>query len=424
MDALKKEAASSAAGRRGGGVPPQDNEEVTIHSEAEKNKARGDLVYLDNAATSWPKPAGVCPAMTAFQQAVGASPGRSGHRLSVESGRVLFEARERAAALFNAGNPMRVVFASNATEALNVAMRGLLRPGDHAVTGGMEHNSVMRPLRDLERDGVEVTVVPCDGEGVLDPAHAAAAFRVNTRMVIINHASNVSGTVAPVGEIGRAARESGVLLLVDAAQTAGSYPIDVAADCIDLLAFTGHKSLMGPQGTGGLVIGERVPLHEFAPLKTGGTGSRSESEHHPDFLPDKFESGTPNTIGIAGLNEGMRFVLAEGINRVRSHEMRLAGILKGGLSEVPGLTVYGPPDTESTVATVSFTVSDVEPGELGYRLDEEHGVLCRVGLHCAPAAHRTLGTFPEGTVRLSIGYFNTEQDMERAIEAVKAVAKG
>ncbi len=270
------------------------------------------MIYFDNAATSWPKPPGVAEAMTHYLAEIGANPGRSGHRLAVEAARMVYGVREAVAELFGAPDPLRVVFGANATEALNLALNGLLRPGDHVVTASMEHNSVMRPLRALERGGVQVTVVRCSPDGVLDPADLEAAIRPDTRLIALNHASNVVGTLLPVAEAGRIARQHGTLLLVDAAQTAGAYPINVQADAIDLLAFTGHKSLYGPMGTGGLVIGERVDVTQLAPLKRGGTGSRSEHEEQPEFLPDLCESGTPNAVGLAGLGAGMRWVLGAG----------------------------------------------------------------------------------------------------------------
>lgn len=382
------------------------------------------MIYLDNAATSWPKPPGVLEAMARFLTEVGANPGRSGHRLSVEAGRIVYAAREAVAELFHAPDPLRVVFGLNATEGLNLAMRGLLRPGDHVVTSSMEHNSVMRPLRALEREGVEVTVVPCSPEGTLDPQAVLAALRPNTRLVVLNHASNVTGTILPVVEVGRALRQrNGPLLLVDAAQSGGAVPIDMQADGIDLLAFTGHKSLYGPMGTGGLIFGERVPLGEFRPLIRGGTGSRSEQEEQPDFLPDMGESGTPNAVGLAGLEAGVRWVLERGVEAIRAREVELTQHLLDGLREIPGVTVYGPADARRRTAVVSFSIAGMEPSEVGMRLDEEYGILCRVGLHCAPAAHRTIGTFPTGTVRFSLGAFTTRKEVEAALRAVAQLAR-
>jgi len=381
------------------------------------------VIYFDNAATSWPKPPGVMPAMNYFMQSVGANPGRSGHSLSVEAGRIVYGARETVARLLNADDPLRIVFGHNATEALNLALHGLLRPGDHVVTSSMEHNSMMRPLRSLQSLGVELTVVPCSVEGFLSLADLGAAIRPNTRMIALNHASNVVGTLLPVAEAGAMAREHGLLLLVDAAQTAGAYPIDVTSDAIDLLAFTGHKALGGPMGTGGLYIGERVDLSRLRPLKQGGTGSRSELEEQPNFLPDMCESGTSNAMGLAGLAAGVKYVLEKGVDAIRAHEVSLTHMLIGGLREVPGVSLYGSNDAARQTATVSFSISGMEPSEVSLRLDEAHGIMCRVGLHCAPAAHKTIGTFPRGTVRFGLSHFNTEEEVHEALQAVREIAE-
>ncbi len=384
---------------------------------------QANLIYLDNAATSWPKPPEVTQAMVHFMEQVGANPGRSAHRLSVEAARIVYAAREAVAELFNVPDPLHVVFGANGTEALNLALRGLLRPGDHVITSSMEHNSVMRPLRALERQGVEVTVVRCSPEGFLDPADVKAAVRPNTLMIALNHASNVVGTLLPVAEVGRIARAQGLLLLVDAAQTAGAYPLDMAADEIDLLAFTGHKSLYGSMGTGGLVVGERVDVSRLEPLKRGGTGSRSEQEEQPDFLPDMCESGTLNAVGLAGLEAGIRWVLRQGVEAIRAHEMKLTQQLIEGLQEIPDVTLYGGLDTARQTATVSLNIAGMEPSEVGLRLDEEYSILCRVGLHCAPAAHRTIGTFPVGTVRFGLGAFSTALEVDAAVEAIRQLAR-
>ena len=381
------------------------------------------VIYLDNAATSWPKPPGVAEAMQAFLTEVGANPGRSAHRLAVRSGRVVYDAREAVAGLFNAPDPLRVVFGANATEALNLALAGLVRAGDHVITSSMEHNSVMRPLRSLERRGVGLTVVLCSPQGVLDPADVEAAIRPKTTLVVLNHGSNVVGTLLPVAEVAEIARRCGLLLLVDAAQTAGAYPIDVQADGIDLLAFSGHKSLYGPMGTGGLVIGTRVDPARLEPLKRGGTGSRSEAEEQPDFLPDRCESGTPNAVGLAGLAAAVRWVQGSGVHSLRAHEVALTQRLIDGLAGIPGVTVYGSLDATRQVATVSFNVAGAPPSDVGLQLDEEYGIMCRVGLHCAPAAHRTIGTFPSGSVRFGLGAFNTTEEIDAAVSAVAALAR-
>ena len=381
------------------------------------------MIYFDNAATSWPKPPGVAQAMVHYLDQVGANPGRSGHRLSIEAGRIVYRTREAVASLFDAPDPLRVVFAANVTEALNLALLGLLRPGDHVVTSSMEHNSMMRPLRALEQRGVALTVVPCTRQGMLDPADVEAAIRPDTRMIALNHASNVVGTLLPVAQVGRVARDHNVWLLVDAAQTAGAYPVDVQADRIDLLAFTGHKSLYGPMGTGGLVIGERVDVAELEPLKRGGTGSHSEHEAQPTFLPDLCESGTPNAVGLAGLGAGLQWLQERGIDSVRTHEAALTQQLIDGLRAIPGVTVYGPLDAGQQVAAVSFTIEGLETSQIGLILEEEHGIMCRVGLHCAPAAHKTIGAFPHGTVRLGLGATNTAKEVDEALAAVRAVAQ-
>jgi len=381
------------------------------------------MIYFDNAATSWPKPPGVAESMVHFMEAVGANPGRAAHRQAVESGRIVYAAREAVCELFHAPDPLRVAFGKNVTEALNLALGGLLRPGDHVVTSSMEHNSMMRPLRALERGGVQVTVVGCSRQGVLDPAKMEAALRPNTRLVALNHASNVVGTLLPVAEVGDICRERDLLLLVDAAQTGGAYPVDVQADQIDLLGFTGHKSLGGPMGTGGLIVGARVDEAQFEPLMRGGTGSRSEHELQPDFLPDMCESGTPNVVGLAGLEAGVRWVLERGVEAIRAHEVALTQQLIQGLRAIPGMTAYGTLDAELQTATVSFNIAGMAPSEVGLRLDDEYGIMCRVGLHCAPTAHKTIGAFPDGTVRFGMSAFNTMDEVEAALVAVGRLAK-
>lgn len=383
------------------------------------------MIYFDNAATSWPKPPTVLEAMAHFTTEIGASPGRSAHRLSIEAGRILYGTREALARLFNVANPLHIVFGLNCTEALNLALNGLLRPGDHVVTSSMEHNSVMRPLRALEQAGsVEVEVVACSSEGFLDPSALESAVKPHTRMIVLNHASNVVGTVLPIVEAGQIARRHDVLLLVDVAQTAGAYPLDMEAMGIDLLAFTGHKALLGPQGTGGLCIGERVAIDEIRPIKRGGTGSLSEKQEQPGFLPDMCESGTPNTVGLAGLGAVVEYVAREGVERIRAHEVELTRRLIAGLLAIPGVTVYGGHDAELQTATVSFNVEGLAPSEVGLRLDESYGIMSRVGLHCAPAAHQTIGTFPVGTVRFGLSYFNTAEEVEAAVQAVGDIAAG
>jgi len=383
------------------------------------------LIYFDNSATSWPKPESVINAMVYFMKEVGANPGRSGHRLSVEAGRIVNEAREKVAELFNVDDPMRVIFGLNATDGLNLGIRGLLNKGDHVITTSMEHNSVMRPLRELEECGqIQLTVVQCTKEGFLTTEDVAEAFKKNTKLVVVNHASNVVGSILPIREIGKLVREKeDAFFMVDTAQTGGCIPIDMKADSMDLLAFTGHKGLLGPQGTGGLILGEKVNPKYLKPLKSGGTGSRSELEKQPQFLPDRYESGTMNTVGLAGLAAGVEFVLKEGVEKIHQKEMRLTARFLKGASEIEGLHIYGGLDEKRQTSTLSFNLKGISPSEAGLMLDENYGILCRVGLHCSPSAHKTIGTFPEGTVRFGMGYFIKEEEVDYSLEALKEMVE-
>lgn len=390
-----------------------------MNSQSEKK-----LIYFDNSATSWPKPPGVLDAICYFINEIGANPGRSGHQLAVESSRVVFEAREKVNDFFNGPDPLRVIFGKNITEAINLVLKGYLKQGDHVITSSMEHNAVMRPLRALESLGIQVTVISCTEEGFLEPAKIENAIRDNTSLIVINHGSNVTGTLLPVMEIGAIARRNNLLFMVDTAQTAGAFPIDMEEMKIDFLAFTGHKSLLGVMGTGGLVISPRVDVSKIKPMMQGGTGSRSEAEIQPEFIPDKFESGTQNALGLAGLIEGINFIQKEDIFNIRQHEIDLMSHLKKGLGEIPGVTLFAPNQSKDQTATLSFNISGISPSEVGLILDDKYGILSRVGLHCAPAAHKTIGTFPTGSVRFGLGVFNTHQEVDVAISAVKEIGKG
>jgi len=385
---------------------------------------REKIIYLDNAATSWPKPVEVCKAISNFIENIGANPGRSGHHLSSEAARVVYQAREAVAKLFNAPDPLRVVFGQNITEALNLVILGFLHPGDHVITSSMEHNAVMRPLRFLESKGVELTVIESPSVCIIDPQAIEENIRKNTKLIVINHASNVTGTILPVREIGKIARKHNLLLLTDEAQTGGAYSVDMEEDYIDLLTFTGHKSLLGPTGTGGLILGRRVNHLDIDPLTRGGTGSNSENEEQPDFLPDRFESGTLNACGLAGLGAAIKWISKTGLHNIRAHEIRLSQRLIDGLNEITGVKVYGSWNARDQTATVSFTIQGIDNAKIGSLLDDTFSILSRIGLHCSPAAHKTLGTYPQGTVRLSIGYFNNEQEIDQAIQAVHKIAKG
>jgi len=381
------------------------------------------MIYLDNAATSWPKPREVLKAMTDVLERAGGNPGRSGHRLSIAAARVIYDTREEIARFFGVSDPLRVIFTGNATHAINLALKGILKPGDHVVTSSMEHNAVRRPLRNLEKQGIRLSIVPCAPDGSLDVKNLEKALNSATRLVVMTHASNVVGTLLPITEIASITHRAGALLLVDAAQTAGAIHIDMQAMGIDLLAFTGHKELQGPPGIGGLVIADHVDVSQIEPLICGGTGSRSESEEQPDDLPDKFESGTANLAGIAGLGAGLKWITDRGIAEIKDHLKKLSQTLIDGLSALPEVKVYGTLDPERSVAIVSFTVTRKRVSEIGLRLDEEYGVLSRVGLHCAPASHKTIGSFPEGTVRLAPGIFTTVADIQEAIEAISKVVR-
>jgi len=401
------------------------------------------FIYLNNAATSFPKPPQVIDAMTHFMKEVGANPGRSGHELSLEASRIVRHAREGLATLFGISDPTRIVFAMNATEALNTVIYGFLNDGDNVIISSMEHNSVVRPLKYLEKSSfITLTIAPCDNRGFLDIEALPGLIQKKTALVVLNHASNVCGTIQDVravkGVIGN------IPLLLDAAQTAGCYPVDVEADGVDFLAFTGHKGLLGPQGIGGLYIREGLSIR---PLKRGGTGSISEKDYQPEFLPDALESGTQNNVGIAGLRAGVDFILNEGLSKIREHEQTLTSALLKALYDVPGLTIYGPLNAKNQTAVISLTFDSILPDgpdhrlggcgsinlawmeegitpmEAGDILSTEYDIFVRVGLHCAPLAHKTLVTFPEGTVRLSMGYFNTLEDIEYAAKAIRRIAE-
>ncbi|MEN6357513.1 MAG: aminotransferase class V-fold PLP-dependent enzyme [Armatimonadota bacterium] len=380
------------------------------------------MIYLDNAASSWPKPDTVIEAMVSYMQDSGGNPGRSGHQLSVEAGRIVYNARESVARLFNVSDPLRVIFAMNATHALNIALKGTLKPGDRVVTTSVEHNSVMRPLRALEKQGVNLEIVKCGPSGEIDIADWKKALAGGAKLAVAVHASNVTGRIFPITELTEAAHNAGVKILIDAAQTAGVEKIDLQSMGIDILAFTGHKAMLGPQGTGGLVIGESVNPSEINPIMRGGTGSASSSEEQPDFLPDKFESGTPNGVGIAGLGAGARWIAERGLDNIRAHHDDLMRRLVSGLMEIEKVRVYGPRADERRAGLVSFSIAEHENSDVGLTLDEEYKIMCRVGLHCAPAAHKTIGTFADGTIRFSIGPMTTAQDIDLALQAVEEIA--
>lgn len=375
-------------------------------------------IYLDNAATSFPKPETVCAAVDRALRHGAANPGRGGYRLSLDAGRLVLAARVAAARLVGLADPARIVFTASATEALNLALFGSLRPGDRVVTTCMEHNAVIRPLRALADQGVEVVKVPADRTGLVATADLRQACAGGARLVVMTHCSNVTGTLQAIEEIGPWCRSRGILFLVDAAQSAGLFPIDIAAMAIDLLAVPGHKAIMGPPGTGFLAVGEGVQLR---PLLYGGTGTHSGSDLQPEELPERLESGTLNMIGLAGLHAALEFLQEIGLSRIRDHERLLLGQLIEGLRGIPGVRLFGPAAAARHGGALSFTLAGLDPAVVGYRLDQEYDISVRVGLHCAPDAHRTIGTFPEGTIRVSPGWFNTPADIDRCLAAVRAL---
>lgn len=376
------------------------------------------MIYLDNAATTFPKPQEVYDEVMRYMKEYGANPGRSGHRLALEAGRAIYNTRELLSEMFNIKNPMDIVFTCNGTDGLNTAIKGILKPGDHVISSTMEHNSVLRPLKALEKIGVELTIVQCNKEGFIDLKDIEKSIKANTKAIITTHASNVTGTIFPIKEIGEITKKNNIIYIVDAAQTAGLYDIDVDAMNIDVLVCPGHKSLLGPQGTGVMYIGENVCIDC---IKQGGTGSASESLVQPDIMPDKFESGTPNTPGIAGLGRGVKFIMDTGMQTMREHEEKLTQHFLDELSKIKEVIVYGPKDSKKQAPTVSINIKGADSSEVGYILDSEFDIAVRTGLHCAPLAHETVGTLESGTIRFSIGYFNTKQDIDRAIEAIKSI---
>ncbi len=358
--------------------------------------------------------------MNQMMTRIGANPGRSEHKSARKANQIVNETREEIAKLFSIPDAYRVVFTGNATEAINLGLKGILSPGDHAVTSSVEHNSVIRPLKSLERVGVRYSQVPCSPQGHLDYRLLQKNLQRKTKLIILTHASNVTGTLFPIEEVGTLARSKGIYFMVDAAQTAGLLPIDVQRMKIDLLACPGHKSLYGPQGTGFLYIGEGIDLK---PLKEGGTGIDSESDEQPETLPQKFESGTLNTPGIVGLGAGISFVREQKIETIWKKEKQLIQILIQGLKKIKGVRIFGPRKTEERVPLVSFNVESWNPAEVGFLLDDLYDILVRTGLHCSPHAHRTLGTLPSGTIRVSLGFFNTAEDITALLQAIYEISR-
>ena len=378
------------------------------------------MIYLDNAATTYPKPQKVYDSMMDCMKNYCANPGRSGHKLAMKSAREIYDTRENIAKLFNIENPMNIIFTSNATDSLNIAIKGVVNEGDHIITTSMEHNSVIRPIKSLEKYGIENTIVDCDKEGFLNIENIKNAIKPNTKLIVTTHASNVCGTLIDIKSVGEIAKENNILYLVDASQTAGVYEIDVKSINVDMIAAPGHKCLFGPQGTGILYIREGLNINIS---KEGGTGSKSEDLFQPDILPDKYESGTHNTPGIIGLNEGVKFILETGIENIREYEEQLCEYMLNRLKEVPNIIIYGPSDSKQRAAVISINIDKIDSGELTFLLDSEYDIATRSGIHCSPLAHKTLGTLDQGAVRFSLSYFNTKDDIDKAIDALKDICK-
>ncbi len=379
-----------------------------------------ELIYLDNGATSFPKPEEVYAFMDHFYRNFGVNPGRSGYDLCLETGAVVDNTRKMLTAFFNGNDPNRLCFSYNSTDALNLIIFGMLRPGDHAISTTLEHNSVLRPLYHLSQDGVDVDYIPFDQSGYIDPFEIKDKFRPNTRLVIVNHASNVIGTVQPIREIGKYCREAGIPFAIDASQSAGKVTIDMEDQFLDIIAFTGHKSLFGPTGIGGLYVREGIEIRH---TRAGGTGVRSSIRTHLDEYPWRLEYGTSNVLGIAGLYAGLKWILEKGMDVIHNHEMKLAKKLRDGLADIPGVTQYCLDDLNNHIAVLSFNVKGMEATEVGTMIDVDHNIACRTGLHCAPLVHEQLGTAElHGAVRFSIGPFNTEEHIRAAINAVRETA--
>ena len=378
-------------------------------------------IYLDNAATSFPKPAGVSARMKEYMDSVGATINRSVYGAAQDAGLVTLRLRERLARLFSfPEKPTHVILTPGATAGLNFILKGFLRPGDHCLVSSMEHNAVMRPL--LQLSGVEFDRIPCDSEGRLDPAAMLPLIRPNTRLCIMAHGSNVCGTVQDAAAVGTICAEHGIAFALDAAQTAGHIPIDFQALHLSALCVPGHKGLLGPSGIGALLLRDDF-AHALTPLLAGGTGSASDSEYLPDYLPDRFESGTPNLPGIYGFEEALRFIEETGIDALRAHELELTARFLEGLRTIPNLRLCGTEELSRRVGVISVDFTQADNAEAAFRLESEFGILTRCGLHCAPSAHKTLGTFPQGTVRFSLGFSSTAADVDAALAALRAISE-
>ncbi len=380
------------------------------------------LIYFDNGATSFPKPEEVYAFMDRFYRKLGVNPGRSGYDLCMETGELVEQTRKMLTNFFNGKNPDRLCFCYNATDALNLIIFGLLQKGDHAITTNVEHNSVLRPLYHLHMfNGVDVDYIPFDQEGFVDPDDFQKRFKKNTKLVVVNHASNVIGTIQPIEAIGKHCRERGITFAIDASQSAGKIPIDIEKLNIDVVAFTGHKSLLGPTGIGGLYVREGIEIRH---TRAGGTGVRSAVKTHLDEYPYRLEYGTMNVLGVAGIHAGLKWVQNQGQEKIYEHEMKLTTMIRDGLSQIEGVTLHCQDNLQDHIGVLSFNIDGMVAGDAGTMLDVDYNIACRTGLHCAPLVHEQLGTDTiHGSVRFGIGPFNTEEQGTIAINAVREVTE-
>ena len=373
-------------------------------------------IYLDNAATSFPKPKEVATAVYDFMVNNGTSSGRGSYKKAMQSDYIVYECRKLIGKLFNFDNPKKVVLTSNVTDSLNIAMRGILKENDHVITSSLEHNAVWRCLKTLERDiNIKIDTVECSKDGITNPQDIKKYIKKDTALIVFTQASNVLGTIQPIREIGAIAREHNIPFLVDSAQSAGAMKIDVKEDNIDILAFTGHKSLLGPMGTGGLIINTDI---DIKPLKAGGTGGDSAYEYQPDYYPNHLETGTSNVSGIAGLREAIKFLNKEGIENIHNKEKELTKYALEKLETVKDIEIYGPKDCEKMLSVISFNIKYKRPEDVGSILDQKYDIMLRAGLHCAPTAHSVIGTKERGTLRIGLGYFNKKEDIDKLVEAL------
>lgn len=381
-----------------------------------------NYIYLDNASTSFPKAPTVASSMSDYITNRGININRGSYALAYDVEDIIYTTRQRLNTIFNGHDPSHIIFTQNVTMSLNMVIKGLLKSGDHVLVSTMEHNAVMRPLTQLLDHGITFDIIPCDATGSIEIDAIESLIRPNTVAIIINHASNVCGTIQPIQSIGALCKAHNLHFIVDAAQTAGVIPIDVKACHIDALCFTGHKGLLGPQGVGGIILTKEI-AHTLTPLIVGGTGSFSHLETMPTHMPDTFEAGTLNLPGIIGLNEGLSYIESVGMKNIHNHELALTKAFLEGLHLIPRVNIIGKQDIQNRTAVVSITIDGMDTASIAYELESTYHIMTRVGLHCAPRAHQTLGTYPEGTVRFSFSYANTLEEVDMALSALHTILK-